>query len=191
LALDSIRAGKGNKGEGVVYFEIDDAATLGFKQSQLEANYIQSNVRFISANYVTDGLINLLKQNGFDFARQTHFIWEGNTMYLTAESIRQVMFDIVHHAKHFTLSFDYMTEEVIAKTTGDPDVTRLVESFADMGAPWTYGFSSVASFAEEAGLTIGNNIKLGKLHHAYWPDEPMNSAIYDHYYLCTLESATG
>ena len=173
-----------------LYFEIDDGATLNFKKAQLEANYNLSNIKFISANYVTDGLTRLLAQNGFDMSRRTHFIWEGNTMYLTEESIRQTFLDIADNVNEFTLSFDYMTDAVIAKTTGDPAVTRLAESFAAMGAPWTFGFASIRKFSEEAALKIVSNIKIGELHCAFWPGEPLDSAIYDHYWLCTLQSAT-
>ena len=133
---------------GVVYFEIDDGTTLSFKKSQLEANHIGSDVRFISANYIRDGLIGLLKQNEFD-APPPHLIWEGNTMYLTAASIRQVMVDISHHVKQFSLSLDYLTPAVIAKTTGDPGVTGIAESFAAMGAPWSYGIANIHGFGDE------------------------------------------
>jgi methyltransferase (TIGR00027 family) len=171
-----------------LYFEIDDGATLNFKKAQLEANYNLSNIKFISADYVTDGLTRLLAQNGFDTSRRTHFIWEGNTMYLTEESIRQTFLDIADNVKEFTLSFDYMTDAVIAKTTGDPAVTRLAESFAAMGAPWTYGFASLRKFFYGSGLKIVSDVKIGELHCAFWPGEPLDSAIYEHYHLCTLES---
>ena len=174
---------------GTIYFEIDDGAILNFKRAKLEENRILTDVRFIPANYVTDGLIPLLKQNGFDTSRRSHFIWEGNTMYLTEEAIRQTLLDIADNVEKFSLSFDYLTKEVIAKTAGDPAIIRIVESFAAMGAPWTYGFSSLRSFADEAALRIISNIKIGELHRAFWPGEPLDSAIYDHYRLCTLESA--
>jgi methyltransferase (TIGR00027 family) len=174
---------------GTIYFEIDDGATLNFKKAQLESTHNLSDVKFISANYVTDGLTQLLTQNSFDISGRTHFIWEGNTMYLTEESIRQTLLDIAHHVKEFTLSFDYLTEAVIAKTTEDLAVTRLVESFAGFGAPWTFGFASVQNFSDEAALKIVSNIKIGELHRAFWPSEPLDSAIYDHYRLCTLKSA--
>ena len=64
-------------------------------------------------------------------------------MYLTAAAVNQVLADITRHVKQFTISFDYMSEEVIAKATGDPEVTSLVERFASMGAPWNYGISDV------------------------------------------------
>jgi hypothetical protein len=44
-------------------------------------------------------------------------IWEGNTMHLTAPAVSRVLIDITRHVKRFSISFDYMAEEVIAKTT--------------------------------------------------------------------------
>jgi len=46
---------------GVTYFEIDDAATLRLKQASYEEQGIYANVRFIPGNYVTDGLIEMLR----------------------------------------------------------------------------------------------------------------------------------
>src|SRR5262245_57261239 len=63
---------------GVTYFEIDDAATLAEKQRRYRESGIDAHVRFIPGNYVTDGVIDLLKQNAFDFDLPTYFIWEGN-----------------------------------------------------------------------------------------------------------------
>ena len=68
--------------------------------------------------------------NEFDFGLPTHFIWEGNTMYLTADAVSQVLTDITRHIKQCSVSFDYMAEEVIAKTTGDHEITNVVERFA-------------------------------------------------------------
>ncbi len=174
---------------GAVYFEIDDGNTLSFKKSRLEGHGRLEGVTFIAANYVTDGLIQLLKQNGFDFGIPAHFIWEGNTMYLTAASVRQVLVNISQHVRQFTLSFDYFTPDVIAKTTGDAGVTGIVERFAAMGAPWNYGIENIRALADEAGMTVADNIKTADLHRAYWPGEPLESPIFDFYFLCSLESA--
>ena len=66
----------------------------------------------------------------------TYFIWEGNTMYLPFASIRHTLAEIRTHVTRFRVSFDYMADAVITKTTGDPGITKLVDSFANMGAPW-------------------------------------------------------
>ncbi len=76
---------------GVAFFEIDDGATLAFKQARLLENGIEPGVAFIPGDYVADDLPALLRRNGFDFACPTHFIWEGNTMYLSAFAVAHVL----------------------------------------------------------------------------------------------------
>ena len=134
---------------GVTYFEIDDGETLELKQVRLAEQGIHANVRFIPGNYVTDDLIGLLKRNGFDFDLPTYLIWEGNTMYLPKEIDKAVMIQLREHLRQFRLSFDYMAEAMITKTTGDPGMTRLVESFANMGAPWITGIDDIHALASE------------------------------------------
>lgn len=172
----------------VAFFEIDDENTLNFKKARLEENALNSRVTFIPGNYVTDNLVQLLKTNRFDFTRPTHLIWEGNTMYLTAPSIRQVMRDLAQHVSRFTLSFDYFKDGVIEKATGDAAVTGIVERFEAMGAPWISGVEDLQSLADDAGMTIVDDVATAELHQTYWPDEPLDSPIFDYYFLCTLES---
>jgi O-methyltransferase involved in polyketide biosynthesis len=114
-------------------------------------------------------------------------IWEGNTMYLTAPPVSRALIDITRHVKRFSISFDYMAEEVIAKTTGDPGITRVVERFAAMGAPWHYGIGDVRSLADKAVATILENVKVADLHRACWATQSLDSPIYDHYSICTLQ----
>ena len=174
---------------GVNYFEIDDAGTLNFKKARLEANNIRAGTNFISGDYVSDDLNALLESSGFDFGLPTHFIWEGNTMYLTADSVRQVMTNIAQRVEQFTLAFDYMTPEVIAKTTGDPSITALVEGFAAMGAPWGFGIGNLQEFARQAGMLIVENRTMGDLYRDYRPVGIIDTPLYGLYSLCTLEGA--
>ena len=171
---------------GVTYFEIDDAATLAVKQSGYQEHRIDVNVKFIPGNYVTDGLIELLQQNDFDFDLPTYVIWEGNTMYLPLDTNKRILAELRKHMRRFRLSFDYMAEAVIAKTTGDPGITRLVESFAAMGAPWVSGFRDIQSLAQEARLTLIENFKTADLFQTYWLGRPMVSPIFSLYSVCTL-----
>jgi len=171
---------------GVTYFEIDDAATLKLKQTCYEQQGMDVNVTFIPGNYVADGLIDLLKQNGFDFDLPTYFIWEGNTMYLPLESVKHIITELTRHVRRFRLSFDYMAEAVISKTTGDSGITSLVESFATMGAPWLSGIRDIQSLARELSLSVVENFKTSELYQTYWLARPMTSAIFGFYSVCTL-----
>jgi methyltransferase (TIGR00027 family) len=172
---------------GVTYFEIDNGATLELKQIRLAEQGIHANVRFIPGNYVTDDLIDLLKKNGFDFDLPTYLIWEGNTMYLPEEIDKAVMVQLREHLRQFKLSFDYMAEAVITKTTGDPGMTRMVESFANMSAPWVTGIDDIHALASEVKLRVIENFKTAELYQAYRAVRPSDSPIFGFFYsICTL-----
>jgi methyltransferase (TIGR00027 family) len=171
---------------GVTYFEIDDATTLKWKQTRYEELGLDVSAKFIPGNYVTDGLIDLLNQNGFDFDLPTYLIWEGNTMYLPLESNKHIIRQLRKYLKHFHVSFDYMDEAVISKTTGDPGITSLVESFANMGAPWLCGIRDIHAFTDDMNLRVIENFKTAELHQKYWFGRPLTSPIFRFYSVCTL-----
>src|SRR5262249_13141865 len=147
---------------------------------------IDANVKFISGNYVTDGLVDLLVCNGFNFDLPTYFIWEGNTMYLPLSSTKNILTQLRKYVKRFRISFDYMADAVISKTTGDPGITRMVESFANMGAPWLSGIRDIQRLARELSLDVIENFKTAELYQAYWAGRPMTSPIFTFYSICTL-----
>jgi methyltransferase (TIGR00027 family) len=172
--------------DGVAYFEIDDPATLALKQTCYEQEGIDADVTFIPGNYVTDGLINLLKQSDFDFDVPTYLIWEGNTMYLPLDAVTHTIAELKRHVRRFRLSFDYLAEVVISKTTGDAGVTSLVESFEAMGAPWLSGIRDIQSLAREMSLDLVENFKTGELCETYRFGRPATSPIFEYYSVCTL-----
>ena len=100
-------------------------------------------------------------------------------MHLTAPAVSRVLIDITRHVRHFTVSFDYMAEEVIAKTTGDPAITSVVLGITA---------SDVRSLADKAAATILENVKVADLHRAYWPNKQLDCPIYVRYSLCTLQA---
>ena len=107
-------------------------------------------------------------------------------MYLPLDRIRQVLAEIKKYVTRFRVSFDYMADAVISRTTGDAGITRLVESFAAMGAPWLSGIRDIQSMACELGLTLIDNVKTAELHQRYWVGRPMSSPIFDFYSVCTV-----
>ena len=173
---------------GVAYFEIDDGATLRFKQERLREKGIEPGAAYIPGDYVAEDLAALLSGAGLDFSLSTHFIWEGNTMYLSAAAVTRVLSSIAQNLPRFSLSFDYMPPEVIAKATGDAEITALVERFAAMGAPWTYGLSDVENLAERIGARVADRFTLAEFHRRYWPDKTPQSQLFDYYTLSTLEA---
>jgi methyltransferase (TIGR00027 family) len=173
--------------DGVAYFEIDDPNTVNFKQARLAERSIDAPIHFIAGNYVASGIIPLLETNGFDCDVPSFFIWEGNTMYLSEADVNKVLSDLRSGLRQFSISFDYMDQAVVARTTGEPGATGFVERFAAMGAPWHYGIDDLGALAAAIGLTVADVRTVGDLHRQFWPERPLESIIYDHYTLCTLK----
>lgn len=171
---------------GVTYFEIDDADILKFKQTRLAEAGIQARVVYIPGNYVVDGLLRLLAANGFDFDLPTYVLWEGNTMYLNRPAVLKVLTDLRTSLGRFAISFDYMSEAVIAGATGDERISSFVKGFADMGAPWRFGIDDLDTLASDAGLGVSDSVKVIELFRTFWPNRQLDSKFYDNYALCTL-----
>ena len=171
---------------GVTYYEIDDAETLELKRTRYDELGFDLDLKLIPGNYVNDGMIDLLARNHFDFDQPTYVIWEGNAMYLPLDRMKWVLRELGTHVSRFHLSFDYMSEAVIAKATGDPGVTKLVESFANMGAPWLSGVSDIQSLARDLGLGLTENFRMAELSQIYRPNRQVTSRIFDFYSVCTV-----
>jgi methyltransferase (TIGR00027 family) len=174
---------------GVTYFEIDDAGIIDFKQARLNQAGVAAGIVFIAGNYVIDGLLPLLTANGFDLDTQSYVIWEGNTMYLRKQAVLGVLEDLRARVPSFAISFDYVSEEIIAGTTGDPRTSRFVGHFAEMGAPWHFGVNDIDGLAREAGMVVVDKARMADMHRALWPGRAMDAAFYEHYALCTLKPA--
>lgn len=173
----------------VAYFEIDDGGTLAYKKAKLEESGIDPGATFIAGDYVRAGLRDLLRQHGFDFGRHAHFIWEGNTMYLSQEEIVQVLTQMRRETGSCSVSFDYVAEEMIAKKTGEPEVTEIAERFAAIGAPWISGVNDLGALAATCGMRVADKARFADLYRAYWPGRKPDSVMYDYYSICTLESS--
>ena len=107
-------------------------------------------------------------------------------MYLPLETGRQILTQVRTNLRQFRLSFDYMADEVISKTTGDAGITRLAESFANMGAPWVSGIRDIQALADEMNLRVIENFKTADLHRAYWPRRRLASPIFRFYSVGTV-----
>jgi methyltransferase (TIGR00027 family) len=178
-------------GENVKYFEIDDRATLELKESTLKAHKVPANVCYIPGDYVKDGLISLLKRSEFDFELNTYFLWEGNTTLLAKKDVISVLEQIRDNLINFRLSFDYMSEKVISRTTGDRELNDYIDKYESMYAPWITGFENIETMTQEMGLKLIENFSTAELHKQYRPRRVLESNIFNFYFVCTLENSVG
>lgn len=171
---------------GVKYFEIDQEATLNLKAERLSAHGIAANVTYIAGDYVKDNLTTMLCENQFDFDLPSYFLWEGNVTYLKRGDIVAVL-EQIRQVKHWTLSLDYLSDQVIEKTTEYADLNDYVTQLERLGAPWITGFSNITLFAETLRLATIEDIATAELHYRYYPQLPLPSALLQFYFVCTVQ----
>lgn len=175
--------------EEVTYFEIDDNKTLELKETILKEHKIIANVRYIPGDYVKDDLISLLRQNQFRFEIPTFFLWEGNTTLLQPENITFVLKRIRANVNSFRLSFDYMSDKIISRTTGYQDINDYIDKYENLYAPWITGFENIEPLAKSLNLKVIENYSTADLHNKYRPERSLESNIFKFYFVCTLEKS--
>jgi methyltransferase (TIGR00027 family) len=181
------RAARQNS-EGVTYFEIDNEDTLKLKEETFEKNTIQANVYYIPGDYVKDNLVSLLRHNYFNFDSPTYLLWEGNTTLIPKDDVIFVLKEIRDNIKKFKLSFDYMSDKVISRTTGYQDINDYIDKYEKLYVPWITGFDNIEPLAKELGLKVNENLSTAELHEKYRPNRTLESNLLKFYFVCTLEN---
>lgn len=142
---------------------------MTLKRYVLDQHRLTADVAHIDGNYVTDGMLPLLVAHGLDVTLPTFVIWEGNTMYLEAAADRAVLTQLRKQLAHVRVAFDYFVPAVIARTTGDPAMTRMADNFAAMNAPWITAFDDIRELAAEVGMDVLEDVTTAALSRIYRP----------------------
>ncbi len=175
--------------DGVRFFEIDDGRTLDLKHERLSAAGLLPDVLFLPGDYLADDLVDRLRATGCDPDRSTYVLWEGNTTYLPPEDVMNVLGTLAGAFRDLSVSLDYMSEKVIARTTGHDDLDAYIDHLASIGAPWRSGFDDIKAVAADAGLTLLESFSAAELFRRCRGRETPPSPIFDHYFVCTMRSA--
>lgn len=118
-------------------FEVDHPASQRAKLKRLQASGISlpANLEFVSADFESSSLKDILAQSTLDFAAPTFFACLGVLIYLPEESIRAIF--------QLTASFPKFSEIVFTFSQGDGNsgggpslVSTLAEASAAVGEPW-------------------------------------------------------
>lgn len=175
--------------KGVTYWEIDAKETLQLKEDTLNSHNLNANVHYLAGDYVRDGLVALLKQAAFNFELPTYILWEGNTTLIKKEDVISVLEQIRDNFSNFRLSFDYMSDQVIARTTGYEDINDYIERYEKLYTPWITGFANIKPLAKDLSFKVVENFSMTKLFNKYRPNCPLESNLFSFYFVCTLEQA--
>ncbi len=92
-------------------FEVDLPKTQQMKRKLLDQCGVDtSGIKFVSANFLTEGWLDNLAKADFDPGKPTFFLWEGVTYYLSREAMEETFRTISTMAPGSVVVFDYGTD---------------------------------------------------------------------------------
>ncbi len=149
--------------KGTKVFEVDFGPTQEYKKRRvLEVlGPPPSNLVFVPIDFTREQASAVLRKAGYRADRKTFFIWEGVSMYLTEQAVRDFLRDIASHSNaaseivfdHFNPFFDPPANEANA---------RLVAMLKAWGEPWIFAIpdGQEQQFLASAGLTLAEHVSL-------------------------------
>ncbi len=152
--------------EGVASFEVDQKSVQDHKRSTLAAAGIDTgDTRFVAVNFAQDPLFEQLAEAGYNPALRTVFLWEGVSLYLSEEAVRQTMRAVRDHAAPGSvLLADFYAERMIQMGKSKA-VSKALDS-TDEGLGFGLPFASehdtvLRDFVQSESLNLGETFFLG------------------------------
>lgn len=192
---------------GARIFEIDQPATQNWKRRRAAEvlGAPPANLTYLTIDFRTQTLADVLAAAGYDPSARTFFLWEGVTMYLPEEAVKDTLRWIATQAPGSSVVFDFPYRSVIdwmaraREYTGPlPEAAKLgmdrLKQIASWGEPWIFGVPDARDreFLAEAGLehreTLGVASEEAARRYLGWQEkQPMLGAIRQMYAI--LEAA--
>ncbi len=173
----------------VTFYEVEQKHVLEYKQEQLQKFGYASASCLIPCDYTTTDVISLLKKEGFDLAMKTFILWEGNVFYLAYEDVKLVLQKKKKKLTEFALTFDYLSQKLINRSTGFRKSQDLLNSFSSLGAPWNTGFDDIRELAEGTGLALIHDFLIAEYINNRYLEFKVDPSLFDDYSICTLSSS--
>jgi methyltransferase (TIGR00027 family) len=124
----------------VKVFEVDFGPTQEFKRRRVRdvLGEPPSNVIFVPIDFTRQKLGAVLRRAGYRTDRRTLFIWEGVTMYIPEEAIRETLrFIAGNSGDGSSVVFNYMSKRAI--DVGTQQNVGLFAMVKGWGEPWVFG----------------------------------------------------
>jgi methyltransferase (TIGR00027 family) len=138
-------------------FELDQPLTQKAKIEKLQMilGSIPEHVMYVPINFDKESIADRLHASGFATDLKTLFIWEGVTMYITAEAVDMTLGFVTRNSgKGSSIIFNYMFQSVVDGTCRTPDAEKMRQSYAERGEPLIFGIpeGTIDGFLSERGF---------------------------------------
>jgi len=157
----------------VKIFEVDHPATQADKLAKLQAIFgtIPKHVTFVPVDFNTQILEQRLPELGYNPNLKTLFIWQGVTMYLTAEAVDDTLrFVVQQSAVGSAIVFDYLHRLVLDGVQKHGEVSNMRHYRFLTGEGLTFGIEEggVEAFLKQHGFHQVRDMDAKGLKQAYF-----------------------
>tara|TARA_E500000178_G_scaffold341772_1_gene386116 strand:- start:849 stop:1817 length:969 start_codon:yes stop_codon:yes gene_type:complete len=152
---------------GVTFYEVDQAAVQNHKRAMIEAANIRcEHVNFVPVDFGIDNFLSKLEQAGFDPSRKTLFLWEGVSLYLSAEQVAATLAMVKQRAAPTSVLIADLYADRLIQTLGkahaNQKVLEMTNETLDFSLPFTNNWRQVLSnFVESHSMQEGEAHFLG------------------------------
>ena len=159
--------------QGVKVFEVDHPDTQLLKMLKVKAmlGSMPKHVVYVHVDFASEKLDINLPKNGYNRQLKTLFIWEGVTMYLTAESVdRTLAFMSGSSGEGSSVVFDYLFESALDGTSQLKEAEMMKTNCAKLGEPLLFAVKveAIGEFLSRRGLSLLENTTAPSLKDAYF-----------------------
>ena len=166
----------------VKVFEVDHPATQKRKTGKLRVMFgsLPSHVVFVPVDFNIEKLDKRLLESGYDKSLKTLFIWEGVTMYLTAEAVDETLaFVSANSGAGSSIVFNYMDKSFVNGTSEVKEAKRVRKFLQRMGEPATFGIEdgTIEGFLSKRGFCQVVNVTGDYLRNTYFKGKNQNRAV--------------
>lgn len=157
---------------GARLLEVDHPSTLARKQSLMRSALGAPlvDVKYVAVDFEQDDLVRSLLDSGFQDDLQTLFMWEGVTMFITADAVQRILSFVAHgSAPGSRILFDY----VCARALEEPDAfyggKQAARHFTRSGEPWRFGIDpdTAEAFIDQRGLRLVSHFRPSDMEECY------------------------
>jgi len=147
-----------------VTFELDHPETSVAKQAALKkaTGSLPEHVRFVTIDFNSQSVGEVLTHAGFDKTHPACFIWEGVTNYLTAEAVDSALREIRQTAPECILLFTYIDRGVLDQPQQFFGAAKLMARLQSYGEPWRFGLhpEELAGYLAARGFRLITNLSV-------------------------------
>jgi methyltransferase (TIGR00027 family) len=154
---------------GVTVFELDLPGTQQYKVERLRGvPALAAEVRFISTDFTTEPLCDVLGAAGLDRTNPVLFVWEGVTQYLPEAVVRSTLACVGASVPGSALVFTYVRRGIIDGSAWDgwSDGRR---PRLDASEPWIFGLEpgEVPGLLDGYGLSLVDDVGEAEFRSRY------------------------